>query len=57
MAENEVGFPLLIRRDFALGGHGSALVKTKKNLKRFLKPILNFPSLLKKVSTGGRKLS
>ncbi|MFZ9000712.1 MAG: carbamoyl-phosphate synthase large subunit [Bacteriovoracaceae bacterium] len=56
IAKDQVGFPLLIRRDFALGGHGSALVKDEAELEEVFKTDIKFPLTLEKSIYGWKEI-
>lgn len=56
LADSSVGFPLIIRRDFALGGHGAALVYNQIELKSVLTSDLKFPITMEKSLVGQKEI-
>ncbi|MBT7609429.1 MAG: carbamoyl-phosphate synthase large subunit [Bacteriovoracaceae bacterium] len=57
LANNKVGFPLIIRRDFALGGRGSALVWNQKELENvFNETDIKFPITMEKSLVGWKEI-
>ena len=56
MALKEVGFPLIIRRDFALGGKGAALVHQPEELAELLKSDIHFPVTMEKSLVGYKEI-
>jgi carbamoyl-phosphate synthase large subunit len=56
IAEREVGFPLIIRRDFALGGRGSALVHNLDELEQTFTTDLKFPITMEKSLLGWKEV-
>lgn len=57
LALGTVGFPLIIRRDFALGGRGSALVWNQKELEGvFNETDIKFPITLEKSLVGYKEI-
>lgn len=57
LATSKVGFPLIIRRDFALGGKGAALVYSTRELKAlFDETDLKFPITMEKSLVGYKEV-
>lgn len=56
LATSKVGFPLIIRRDFALGGSGAALVHNTQDLKDVFTGDLKFPITLEKSLLGWKEI-
>ena len=56
MANQSVGYPLIIRRDFALGGHGAALIYSQEELKEVLTTDLKFPITMEKSLVGQKEI-
>lgn len=56
LSQMKVGFPLIIRRDFALGGKGAALVFTVDELKDVLKSDPKFPVTMEKSLVGQKEI-
>ncbi|MBY0414487.1 MAG: carbamoyl-phosphate synthase large subunit, partial [Bdellovibrionales bacterium] len=56
MATESVGFPLIIRRDFALGGKGAALVYSVKELKEVFTSDIKFPVTMEKSLVGQKEI-
>lgn len=56
LAKNEVGFPLIIRRDFALGGKGAALIYNSEELKDALNSDIKFPITMEKSLVGQKEI-
>lgn len=56
MAVNEVHFPLIIRRDFALGGKGAALVYNTEELKDVFTSDIKFPVTMEKSLVGQKEI-
>lgn len=56
MAESKVHFPLIIRRDFALGGKGAALVWNAKELKEVFTSDIKFPVTMEKSLVGQKEI-
>ncbi|MBH48442.1 MAG: carbamoyl phosphate synthase large subunit [Halobacteriovorax sp.] len=56
MAQSRVGYPLIIRRDFALGGSGAALVYNAKELQEVLKTDVKFPVTMEKSLVGFKEV-
>jgi carbamoyl-phosphate synthase large subunit len=57
LANSKVGFPLIIRRDFALGGRGSALVYNDKELNTvFESTDIQFPIIIEKSLVGHKEV-
>ena len=53
---SEVGFPLIISRDFALGGKGSALIYNLDELKETLASDIKYPITLEKSLVGQKEV-
>lgn len=56
MAETQVKFPLIIRRDFALGGKGAALVWSIEELKEVFTSDIKFPVTMEKSLVGQKEI-
>ena len=56
MAETLVQFPLIIRRDFALGGKGAALVWNSDELKDVFTSDIKFPVTMEKSLVGQKEI-
>lgn len=57
LANSKVGFPLIIRRDFALGGKGAALVHSESELKEvFQTTDVQFPITMEKSLLGWKEI-
>lgn len=56
MAETQVKFPLIIRRDFALGGKGAALVWNIDELKEVFTSDIKFPVTMEKSLVGQKEI-
>ncbi len=56
MAVNLVEFPLIIRRDFALGGKGAALVYSVSELKDVFTSDIKFPITMEKSLVGQKEI-
>jgi len=56
MAETQVQFPLIIRRDFALGGKGAALLYNLEELKDALNSDVVFPVTMEKSLVGQKEI-
>jgi carbamoyl-phosphate synthase large subunit len=56
MASRDVLFPLIIRRDFALGGKGAALVWNEKELKEVFTSDIKFPVTMEKSLVGQKEI-
>jgi len=56
MATSKVGFPLIIRRDFALGGKGAALVHNQEELKDVFTSDVKFPITMEKSLLGWKEV-
>lgn len=56
MASDLVGFPLIIRRDFALGGKGAALVYDPLELKEVFTSDIKFPVTMEKSLVGQKEI-
>lgn len=51
-----VGFPLIIRRDFALGGKGAALIRNSEELKELFTKDVEFPITMEKSLLGWKEI-
>lgn len=56
MAQSKVGYPLIIRRDFALGGSGAALIHNSKELHEVLESDIKFPVTMEKSLVGFKEV-
>lgn len=56
LANSKVGFPLIIRRDFALGGKGAALVHNDNELLEVCESDLKFPITMEKSLLGWKEI-
>ena len=56
LANTQVAFPLIIRRDFALGGKGALLVKDRDELDGVLEKEINYPITLEKSLLGFKEI-
>jgi carbamoyl-phosphate synthase large subunit len=56
LANSKVGFPLIIRRDFALGGKGAALVHNDEELLEVCESDLSFPITMEKSLLGWKEI-
>lgn len=57
LASSKVGYPLIIRRDFALGGKGAALVHNEEELKEvFQTTDVKFPITMEKSLLGWKEI-
>jgi carbamoyl-phosphate synthase large subunit len=56
LAGSTVGFPLIIRRDFALGGKGAALFHNKEELKEIFNTDIKFPITMEKSLIGYKEI-
>ena len=56
MANEQVRFPLIIRRDFALGGKGAALVWNTEELKEVFTSDIKFPVTMEKSLVGQKEI-
>ncbi len=56
LSQMKVGFPLIIRRDFALGGKGAALVYTVDELKNVIISDPKFPVTMEKSLVGQKEI-
>lgn len=56
MAQSRVGFPLIIRRDFALGGSGAALIYDFDQLKDVFQTDIKFPVTMEKSLVGYKEI-
>ena len=52
----EISFPLIIRRDYALGGKGALLLKSSEELKKVLEEETNFPITMEKSLLGHKEV-
>ncbi len=55
-AQTEIGFPLIIRRDFALGGKGSTTIYSEEELKSFLGHRSEYPVSLERSLLGFKEV-
>ncbi|MCY4524424.1 MAG: carbamoyl-phosphate synthase large subunit, partial [Halobacteriovoraceae bacterium] len=55
-AGSEVGYPLIIRRDFTLGGKGAALIYNEEDLRELFTAELEFPISLEKSLVGQKEV-
>lgn len=55
-AREQVGYPLIIRRDFALGGKGAALVHNEGELLEVFQSDIKFPVTLEKSLVGQKEV-
>ncbi|GAB4010472.1 MAG: hypothetical protein Fur0010_03220 [Bdellovibrio sp.] len=55
-ASSKCGYPLIIRRDFALGGRGSALVHNEAELQEVFNSDIKFPITLEKSLLGWKEI-
>ncbi len=55
-ASSMVGYPLIIRRDFALGGKGAALVHNEKDLHEVFATDIKFPITMEKSLLGQKEI-
>ena len=55
-AKNDVSYPLLIRRDFALGGQGAALVQDENQLIDLMESDVKFPITLERSLHGFKEV-
>jgi carbamoyl-phosphate synthase large subunit len=55
-AREQVGFPVIIRRDFALGGKGAALVYNESELSEVFQSDIKFPVTLEKSLVGWKEI-
>lgn len=56
LAQSKVGFPLIIRRDFALGGKGAALVHNVADLEDVFNSDIKFPITMEKSLLGWKEV-
>lgn len=56
MAQTIVGFPLIIRRDFALGGKGAALIYNPSELREIFTSDIKFPITMEKSLVGQKEI-
>ncbi len=56
MAKTSVGYPLIIRRDFALGGKGAALCRNEDQLLEVFNSDLKFPITMEKSLVGWKEI-
>ncbi len=56
LATTKVGFPLIIRRDFALGGKGAVLVYDKNDLEKVFASDIAFPVTMEKSLLGWKEI-
>ncbi len=56
LAQTRVGYPLIIRRDFALGGSGAALVHSPEELRQVLSSEIKFPVTMEKSLVGFKEV-
>lgn len=56
LAKAKVGFPLIIRRDYALGGKGAALVHNDKELDEVLNSDISYPITMEKSLLGWKEV-
>ncbi|MBT3982808.1 MAG: carbamoyl-phosphate synthase large subunit [Bacteriovoracaceae bacterium] len=56
ICENELSYPCIIRRDFALGGHGSAIIRNVAELCEIFTTDLKFPITLEKSLIGYKEV-
>ena len=56
LANSEVSFPLIIRRDFALGGKGAVLIHDTRELDEFLEQNMSYPVTLEKSLLGYKEV-
>ena len=56
LAKEKVHFPLIIRRDFALGGKGAALVYTLEELSEVFTSDIKFPVTMEKSLVGQKEI-
>lgn len=56
LASTKVGYPLIIRRDFALGGKGAALVYNQDELNDVFKTDIKFPITMEKSLVGHKEV-
>ena len=56
VANKQVGFPLIIRQNFTLGGTGAALIKDTKELEQELKNNITYPIVMEKSLLGWKEI-
>lgn len=56
LANNDVSYPLIIRRDFALGGKGAALIYNDEELNEALRSDIKFPITMEKSLIGYKEV-
>lgn len=56
LASSSVGYPLIIRRDFALGGKGAALIHNLNDLNEVFTSDLKFPITMEKSLLGWKEI-
>jgi len=56
MASTKVAFPLIIRRDFALGGKGAALIHNEEELRNIFTSDIQFPITMEKSLLGQKEI-
>lgn len=56
LAASKVGFPLIIRRDYALGGKGAALVHSTSELEEVLNSDITYPITMEKSLLGWKEV-
>ena len=57
LASSKIGFPFIIRRDFALGGTGALLIKEEKDFEEILKNVdMPFPLIMEKSLLGWKEI-
>ncbi len=56
LASSQVSFPLIIRRDFALGGKGAVLIHDTRELNNFLKHEISYPIALEESLLGYKEV-
>ena len=56
MAASKVGYPLIVRRDFALGGKGAALIYKEEDLDQIFTTDLKYPVTMEKSLVGYKEI-
>jgi carbamoyl-phosphate synthase large subunit len=56
LAASKVGYPLIIRRDYALGGKGAALVHNQGDLEEVINSDITFPITMEKSLLGWKEV-
>ncbi len=56
LSHQKVGYPLIIRRDFALGGKGAALIYSEEELKQILSGDIKYPITMEKSLVGQKEI-